>query len=294
MLITVIIPNYNHEKYLEKRILSVLNQTYKHDYEIIILDDCSTDKSKEIIEKFRSNIRVKKIIYNDKNSGSTFHQWNNAIFNYSNGKYIWIAESDDMAEPEFLEKNYKILSQDSDIVLSYSQSSRMNSEDTITGSWIDTTEEFEGSEIFENDFIKNGKEFVEKFLIHKNIIPNASGVVFKKDAYIQIKGANPQLTFNGDWDVWIKILMLGKVSYISEELNRFRFHEKSVIASAVNEKTNYFKRKRNLLEKRYSHRVSISKYFKENNYNELYHLNKKYLRKEALKFKLLSLLLFCR
>ena len=74
-MVSVIIPNYNHSAFLKERIQSVLNQTYS-DFELIILDDCSSDKSRDIIESFRSNPKVSHIIYNDRNSGSTFRQWN--------------------------------------------------------------------------------------------------------------------------------------------------------------------------------------------------------------------------
>ena len=62
-LISVIVPNYNHAKYLDERLLSILQQTYEN-YELIILDDNSTDNSKEIIEKYRQNPHVAKVYYN--------------------------------------------------------------------------------------------------------------------------------------------------------------------------------------------------------------------------------------
>ena len=72
---SVIIPNYNHSAYLDERIQSILNQSFQ-DFEIIILDDCSTDNSIEIIEKYRNEPKVSHIILNSQNSGSTFIQWN--------------------------------------------------------------------------------------------------------------------------------------------------------------------------------------------------------------------------
>lgn len=77
--VSVIVPNYNHALFLEQRIESILNQTFQ-DFEVIILDDCSTDNSKKIIEKYRTHPKVSKIIYNDVNSGNTFKQWNTGIF----------------------------------------------------------------------------------------------------------------------------------------------------------------------------------------------------------------------
>jgi glycosyltransferase involved in cell wall biosynthesis len=85
-MISVIVPNYNHAKFLKERIDSILNQTIQ-DFELIILDDCSTDNSREIIESYRQLPNV-SIFYNSKNSGSPFKQWKKGI-NRAKGKYIW-------------------------------------------------------------------------------------------------------------------------------------------------------------------------------------------------------------
>jgi glycosyltransferase involved in cell wall biosynthesis len=72
-LISVVIPNYNHAQFLEKRIESVLNQTYKN-IEIILLDDKSTDNSIDIIKKYEQNPVVSHVLQNTENSGSPFLQ----------------------------------------------------------------------------------------------------------------------------------------------------------------------------------------------------------------------------
>ena len=100
-LVSIIIPNYNHARFLDERMTSVLEQTYQH-IEVIILDDCSTDNSREVIEKYRSNPKVSKIVFNDTNSGSPFKQWYKG-FQLCKGEIVWIAESDDSCEPTFLE-----------------------------------------------------------------------------------------------------------------------------------------------------------------------------------------------
>ena len=69
--VSVIIPNYNHQKYLKERIDSILNQTYP-DYELLILDDRSPDNSMDVINLYKKHPRISQIVCNEVNSGSTF------------------------------------------------------------------------------------------------------------------------------------------------------------------------------------------------------------------------------
>src|ERR1700759_2901855 len=138
-MVSVIIPNYNHSPYLHKRINSVLNQNYKN-FEIIILDDCSTDNSKKIIEQYRHNPKVAAIIYNERNNGSPFKQWNKGV-EVAHGDFIWIAESDDFADKSFLDKMIKRFNEYRDnIGLCFCQSYRVNDKGTIVGDWRSHTE----------------------------------------------------------------------------------------------------------------------------------------------------------
>ena len=102
-LVSVIIPNYNHEKFLQQRIDSVLNQTFQ-DFEVILLDDSSIDESLEILNKYENHPKVSHLIINKMNSCNPFKQWEKGI-KLAKGDFIWIAESDDFAENCFLEEN---------------------------------------------------------------------------------------------------------------------------------------------------------------------------------------------
>lgn len=239
--ISVIIPNYNHAPYLEDRIKSVLEQSYTN-FELIILDDCSTDTSVSIIDKFRDHPKISQIIINKENSGSTFKQWNKGV-DAANGEWIWIAESDDIAEVDFLEKTVQNISKNS--VLSYSQSSKMNSQGIITGSWRSQTENL--SSVFSRDFSMNGIDFITQFLTNSNVIPNASAVIFKKDAFLQAGKTDEDIRYNSDWLLWLKILLKGDVSFCASTLNHFRYHEKSVIANSKNEHSIPFLKKYDII-----------------------------------------------
>ncbi len=227
--VSVIIPNYNHASFLRDRIETVLHQTLKP-FEIIILDDCSTDNSVEIINKYVEKNPEIIFIKNEKNSGSTFAQWNKAVA-LAKGNLIWIAESDDTANASFLERVVSTFQNNKNIVLAYSQSNKTNEKGEIIGNWINHTEEFD-KELFKNNFEMSGSDFIQKFLIHKNCIPNASAVVFKKDIYLQTNGATESLKNHGDWLVWLKLLCIGDLCFISDSLNNFRYHRNSVIAKS--------------------------------------------------------------
>src|SRR5690242_21921320 len=87
--VSVIIPNYNHARYLPRRIESVLRQSYQ-DFELILMDDASTDDSREVLSLYLSDPRV-RVQFNEVNSGSPFKQWNKGV-KLARGKYVWIAE----------------------------------------------------------------------------------------------------------------------------------------------------------------------------------------------------------
>jgi glycosyltransferase involved in cell wall biosynthesis len=91
-----------HASFLEERINSILKQTYKN-YEIILLDDKSTDNSIEIIKRYENNYHISHIKINKTNNGSPFIQWEKG-FNLAEGELIWIAESDDSCDADFLKK----------------------------------------------------------------------------------------------------------------------------------------------------------------------------------------------
>ena len=282
-LVSVIIPSYNHEKFLKERIDSVLNQTFQ-DFELIILDDLSPDNSQEIIESYRAHPKVSQIIYNEKNSGSTFFQWNKAVLSLAKGEFIWIAESDDVADPKFLEALVPMLQQNSEVVLAYSQSAKMDSEGKITGSWSEWTQDLVEGNYFNDSFQMNGQEYIEKFLIHKNTIPNASAVLFRRKTYVEIGGAIVDMKTNGDWDLWLKFLLLGDVYFHNQMLNKFRYHSTSVIARATNNKNSKFFRKNKLVKQSIELRNSFTNSFSNRGISNvnLYNLNNRYKRQDSL------------
>lgn len=101
-LVSVVVPNYNYKRYLNLRIQSILQQTYQN-IELILLDDASTDGSEEVLSDYQDHAKVSHILLNEHNTGNPFKQWFKGM-QLAKGKYIWIAEADDLCELTFLEK----------------------------------------------------------------------------------------------------------------------------------------------------------------------------------------------
>ena len=233
-LVSVIVPNYNHAPYLKQRLDSIFNQTYTN-FEVILLDDCSTDNSREILSAYSKKPNVSHCIFNEDNSGSTFAQWNKGV-SLAKGDYIWIAESDDFCESNFLEIVIQPLLQNKDVALAYCQSHRVNSDGDVTGNWITHTSMFQPNPL-EEDFVMDGNVFIENYLIHKNVIPNVSAVLFNKVYLEKIMPLvfKPFMKYNADWFYYVQLICNKKLAFVAESLNHFRYHETSVIARADGE-----------------------------------------------------------
>jgi glycosyltransferase involved in cell wall biosynthesis len=218
-MISVIVPNYNHAKFLKERIDSILNQTFQ-DFELIILDDCSTDNSIEIIESYRQLPNV-SIFYNSKNSGSPFKQWKKGI-KLAKGKYIWIAESDDFAESTFLETMFRILEIGNGLAYCRSMDVDQNGIKKNDFFWADGLDENR----WKSDYENNGNDEIKNHLVYRCTIPNASACVFKKEL-APIDCGFDKMRYCGDWLFWIKLLEKTSLGFSAETLNHFRHHEGS-------------------------------------------------------------------
>ena len=226
--VSVVIPNYNHAPFLEERIKSVLNQTYQ-DFEIILLDDCSSDNSREILNSHKSHPKVSHVLLNDLNSGSTFKQWKKGA-DIAIGKFIWIAESDDACRADFLEKMVPLLESDKDIAMTFCQSKKIDEKGHDLGSLISHTSELNHYN-WNEDFVADGNGFNLHAMSYMNAVPNASAALISKQYLNEIIKNPVPFRLNGDWYVWIKLISDKKIAYLKEEMNYFRFHTSSVRSS---------------------------------------------------------------
>jgi len=226
--VSVIIPNYNHARFLRQRVDSVLGQTFQ-DFELILLDDCSTDESQSILRECAADPRV-RMEFNEKNSGSTFKQWNKGV-RLARGEYVWIAESDDYADPHLLETLVSRLDAEPGAVFCSCRSVRVSSEGEIIGlvdSWVADLD----PQKWTVDHLADGREECRKYLVRRNTIPNASCVVFRKAVYELVGGADESLVLCGDWKLWASMALKGQIAYVGQALSYYRWHESSVRAKS--------------------------------------------------------------
>lgn len=217
--VSVIIPNYNHKRYLLQRIESVLNQIFQ-DFEVIILDDCSTDGSEEIIEQHRTNRKVADIVYNKINSGSTFKQWERG-FKLAKGEWIWIAESDDYCENTFLKTLLELAETGKNVGIVFANSYWVNDTGVIG----------EELSIYKESFFRSGIDEVKELTKHCTI-QNASSCIIKREYALQAIQGLSKYKACGDWIFYTRVLQNCNLVYTDSKLNYFRWYHKNVSSTA--------------------------------------------------------------
>ena len=223
-VVSVIVPNYNYAPFLDERLSSIYNQTFK-EFEVIILDDASTDDSLAIIEKYRSKPNT-SVVLNKVNSGSPFRQWQKGI-TAAKGEIIWIAESDDFSAPDFLALMLPFFNHP-EVALAHCNSNIIDENDNITGDYTDYHRKLDFNHWKYNYRVKSTQE-INFGLGVKNSILNVSSVIFRKEAippdiFIKLEA----FKFSGDWLFYIELLKGRQIAYCHEKLNFHRRHRQTL------------------------------------------------------------------
>lgn len=222
--VSVIVPNYNHARFLEQRVQSILDQTFQ-DFEIIYLDDASTDDSNQVFSQYSADPRVKSLL-NRENSGSPFKQWYKG-FAVASGEYIWIAESDDYAASDFLDTLVYQLDCHQSVGIAYCQSWKIDGQGEVHNIYEHSINYLAPQKWLSN-YIESGNVECKKYLSISNTIPNASAVLIRKACIPQNKDDITKMRLAGDWLFWVEILLKADIAYVAAPLNYFRSHDNTV------------------------------------------------------------------
>lgn len=220
---------YNHEKYIAEAINSVLEQTFK-DFELIIVNDGSTDKTDEIIKTFLDNLDNERIVYINQENQGISTATNNGIL-AAKGKYIAWFSGDDVFYPQKLEKQWNFISQhNSKIIFSLFDVIDDNSNitfDPVIDAW----------------FIKENisrEELINIFFIKGNCL-NAVTAFVEKECLLDAGLFNPASIQLQDFDMWIKLIKRHEILIIMEKLVKYRVRDNNQnLSNSVNDVRTYF------------------------------------------------------
>jgi glycosyltransferase involved in cell wall biosynthesis len=214
--VSVIVPNFNHAEFLQRRLESIDAQTYEN-LEVILLDDCSTDGSVRILEEYhRKHPENSKLISNEVNSGSAFRQWKRGV-EHCTGDLIWIAESDDYCEAQFLERLAREFEDDA-VGIAYTAPKYVDSEGKTTEWCFEkyTAELSPGR--WNHSYKVSGEDEVLHAMGIRNTMVNASALIVRRSAIVEhlMDGDWLEMSLCGDWLLYLKILRNHSVSFIKE------------------------------------------------------------------------------
>jgi glycosyltransferase involved in cell wall biosynthesis len=216
--VSVVIPSYNHEKYIAASIQSVLDQTYQ-DFEIVITDDSSTDNSVEVIKNF-NDPRIKLFCFN-KNQGAAVST-NNSI-QESKGEFIAILNSDDIFVADKLRKQVSFLDNNPQFGAVFAYPQVIDEEGNL----------YKEEHFYRNIFIQNNRtrfEWLRYFFLNGNCLCHPS-ILIRKDCYHQVGLYDVRLAQLPDFDFWIRLCMKYDIYILPEKLVKFRIFKNEISAS---------------------------------------------------------------
>lgn len=225
--VTVIVPNYNYAQFLDARLDSIATQSYK-DYECILLDDASMDNSAAVLEKWKEQLNAQLVI-NTVNSGKPCVQWKKGIEKAA-GRFIWIAEADDLCDENFLESMLAPF-MDANVVLAYAIPSIIDAHgDVVHIDYRTNYLSYASKTRWQASFVCDGQQEITEALGVVNTIPNVSATLFRKPADSSIIDTSLEMRCSGDWMFYLRLAMTGRVAYVHTANASHRRHNKSIVA----------------------------------------------------------------
>lgn len=222
--VSVIVPNYNYEDYLPERLRSIIEQS-RPPAEIIFLDDASPDDSVAVAKVILEACDIPyTILASDENLG-VYKQWLKGL-DVATQPWVWIAEADDTAEPDFLEK--LLAHADDGVNIVYAQSRKIDGDGLVTHADNRAHTNAVSPTRWSRDYAATGQREVLDALAFRNTIPNASAVLLRKSAIAGLEEKLLEMQYTGDWLLYAHMLRTGGIRFVSEPLNHFRRHGRSV------------------------------------------------------------------
>ena len=209
--VSICIPSYNCGAFIGKAVQSVLDQTYQ-DFEIVVVDDCSTDNSEEIVKSFKDpRIRFSK---NEKNLGMVPNT--NKALKLARGEFVGILHPDDYYDSKMIETALKMFDKNPEIGFTYSSYVVVDE----NGEVVTKVELCDCNKLFK------AKEGFKKLALRNYAPPSA--VLFRKKCYEDVGPFDEEFPYPNDWNMWLRISLKYDSACLSDCLCYYRIHESSV------------------------------------------------------------------
>lgn len=213
-LVSIVLPTYNSAKTLARTIESLLAQTYPH-IEIIIIDDGSTDNTGDVVAPFLSGDKIRYIT--QPNSGVIFSL--NRAISLAKGHLIARADADDYYEKNRIETQVETLLKDSNCTLSTTNFYKVYPDGDISLQVVNVHPDAAIKELFKRNYIMH------------------SAVMFRKRDFERVGGYSSDWTHIEDWELWFRLLTIGKLNISTEPLSYLLVHGGSISAKKEREQT---------------------------------------------------------
>lgn len=220
-LVSIIIPTFDSAEYILESINSVIEQTYQN-WELIIIDDGSTDNTLSLLYLNYGKHKAIKILYHENHENLGVSKSRKLGIKEASGEYIAFLDSDDFYFPNKIETQIQIFKKHPEVVLIHSRVVFKN--------------ENNNNETYKNEFILKNESFKYEFtrfnFLEHNPICNSS-VIVKKETIENIENYFPQVYQYEDWITWILIANKGLFYYMNEATCTYRFHNKASTNSLI-------------------------------------------------------------
>lgn len=238
-LVSVIVPNFNHKEFLDLRLQSIYAQTYEN-FEVILLDDASTDQSVDVLEKYRDLYPERTTLQvNSANSGGVFRQWKRGLA-LARGDIVWVAESDDWCSENFLEELVPYFENEA-VQVAYARTLFMDrAGDKQVWSIEEYLHDIDPGRWTES-FVETGAGIVAEGFAIKNIIPNVSSALFRSPGRLEILEDEEWLQMRtcGDWLLYLHLLRGGMLAYTPRATNFYRMHGSNTSVASYSQNEYY-------------------------------------------------------
>lgn len=237
--VTAIVPSYNHAPYLRQRLDSILGQSYPL-VDVLVLDDGSSDGSRAIIEDYAARYPDRlRAVFNETNSGSVFAQWQKG-HELATGDLVWFCESDDFAEPDFVERLIPAF-RDPAVMLGFGRIEFANADGTPRPG-MDHYREAAEPGLWGQPRTRPAAEWFAGAFGVKNVIANVGGSLWRRapiapEIWAEARGYR----IMGDWFLYAAVARGGMIAYEPGAVSYFRQHGANTSGKAAQARPEYYR-----------------------------------------------------